>query len=744
MSINPSTVKYATDASLQTFGALFTLTYSKNFTKVGEKRAILALYLLSHMPELQGKGIPSDWQPIFMTLDQDTFEDIKKEYSSFWEKISDASKNSTPKASLKRGGIEEDNDSDGDKGEESDKLMTEANPEHESDNTPNQTTYSASDLQIDVMYEKEEPVYSPVIDASFYSCSKGSNEASTSEGKSSQITMELQKMRNGDEQHGKAVEGVGDPFFRDLLQSNSAIMEQQTELMKTLVMNNRAPPPVTIAKQRNENIANPRVWHRKYLFYNTLYVRRAGAEMTIKELFDEVMAHAESAQDFSWTSWNLCFQTIIGKETKELHKGLKPKGHVDVIREYQDKHGLEDADLNLIFILLAYLHQTAMRDTENGNSIYTNHEKTFSRTDIEPWEDWISRIERLLANTSYAELPYQHLIDICEEDIYLYTQQKKNMQKIEMQWFKKIELAEKALAELKRFRKIREKKLKTIFMKNGEVQAFINLNVEKARLNQHPQQIFTISQRYINKLFDHMVENINWGSGDQNKLAKWMAIHYERMTYRTPECSPATSEEALDNLVMCDEDYPRLTLRESARILDTIYYMEKPRYRNTEQYKNLSHELILTEDDKRAYSNEKKETNKGQRSTTEINNFNVSKGKGKKAFTKRESPIPQKYTDILFKYFPKYSEIPKTCKYEGCKVPKERAKHWSHNCYTLWKNEPERAADLMDEKLEEYKTHQNLERLQKSLATTVRTEEQLHDDDDATRQDESDEKSESL
>ena len=715
MFINPNTVKKATLEQLKSWGELFSINYY-HYGKVKERRVIFAIHYLNSTLASSGPLDP-EWQVIFKELATENapvFVEISSTtYRDLWERVMPSSEIKSPLSSLIRGGMDEDNDDDDEEQTEecregSDMLMTSDNSENAS--VVNAISSLTSAIEIESINEVREQTSSD--DESFFSCKTDS--------KSKELTpafkeaMEKWFMEWNQKPKVKTSKGMGDPDHMEFIKQQTEAFKSMTQVMQNLSNQNAGP---SVRKVYTESTALPLSWPKKYLFYEDLYVTREGAEMSLQELFEAVIAAAEEKSDFSWASWNNCFQSKIGMEPKEkekLHSNLRPVKHANVMKQYMQENGYAQTQMTLIHILMAYHARVKDKDEAQNVSLYAPL-PIFSRKLFEPWEDWLERVDSLLENTSYANLPYQHLLDICEDEMKLTNPN----------YFKDKADANNMYTYINFQKTRREQMVKRIWTQYGNIDEFINLNVQAAKEGQHPIA-YAISAKYLTKFFDYTKENPNFGFGNDNNYHKWSSKHRSRLLAKDADCSPSSKDEEIAALQMHDSIH--LTFLESARILDSIYYTDKSRYRNKSEYKELTRQLFITEYDQKVNKNTKNESS-AKKPRAEINNshFVRTKGPNRKQSTQYTRPVPQKYIDFLKTAFPYLRDMKNTCRYQGCKSQKKY--HFSHFCYTWWREDPETATTELEGIIEDYQRHQSLDRLQKALAETVHTEEKVMDDD---------------
>ena len=158
---------------------------------------------------------------------------------------------------------------------------------------------------------------------------------------------------------------------------------------------------------------------KSYRNFPSLYVVNPEKEMTIRELFDNIVAGIKSVNyDISAHRWESFFLAQENHKFKhEWNPNETPMRHKDMVEDYVKRNNLAGRgdEAHAIHILLAYYDQCYHKDQNYNVTPQSICEKTdFHRLDNEPWVQWYRRLERLLDNTSYAKLPIQELIDIYE------------------------------------------------------------------------------------------------------------------------------------------------------------------------------------------------------------------------------------------------------------------------------------------------------------------------------------------
>ena len=712
MSVNPTIVKNAKGDQLKSWGDLFSINFL-NYSKVKERRVILALHYLSNTPSPQ-EAFTDEWKSVFDDLHPTDLQAILQDFHSDWVKVMPASETLPPLSSLNRGGMDDADDERN--GEEtvrgSDTVTTKATSERELE--PPVMKSSSPILEMTNMTNHGGKDTDSSENESFYSLTKDSEHQEINSAnspnfqKAIETAMEKWWTEMNQKPNVKTSKGMGDPIA-EMAES----FKDMANFVKNVSLQNGNQ---SATKVYTESISLPTVWPKKYHFYEDLYVTRVGAEMNLKELFETVLALAEEKRDYSWASWNQCFQSKIAMEPKEkdkLHRHLRPVNYADLMEQYKQDNGYEPGQMTLIHILMAYLGKAKERDEDKGVSQFAPL-PVFSRPDFEPWEDWLGRVDSLLENTSYARLPYLHLLEVCEEEKKLSNPR----------YFKSKEDADQMYKYIKLQQLRRDKMMTKIWTEYGNINNFMNLNDKATKEGKHPIA-YSVSKKYLYKFFDHTKDrnNINFGHGDTQNYIKWLGIHKNRMLAKTEDVSTASTDEQIEELQMYDTKH--LTLFENARILDSIYYTEKTRFRNKEEYKKLIRQLQVTEYDQKANQSSKNDSS-AKKPRAEINSGNFRQ----KTY---ESPIPKSIREFIYTSFPNYRKIKKTCRYQHCKLPKEKAYHWSHLCHTYWKNEEDDAKSAMEKIMDDYQSHQSLDTLQKALAATVRTEEKVdHDDQESS------------
>ena len=131
MSVNPTIVKNAKGDQLKSWGDLFSINFL-NYSKVKERRVILALHYLSNTPSPQ-EAFTDEWKSVFDDLHPKDLQAILQDFHSDWVKVMPASETLPPLSSLNRGGMDDADDERN--GEEtvrgSDTVTTKATSERE-------------------------------------------------------------------------------------------------------------------------------------------------------------------------------------------------------------------------------------------------------------------------------------------------------------------------------------------------------------------------------------------------------------------------------------------------------------------------------------------------------------------------------------------------------------------------------------------------------------------------------------
>jgi len=467
------------------------------------------------------------------------------------------------------------------------------------------------------------------------------------------------------------------------------------------------------------NSSNPKIYadrshnfHKKFRIYPNLYVTKGNSEYTLKELFSHVLSTAGARKDYSYTYWNNIFQMQIYADGKENpNHGRMHLQYTEVLRMYKEKYQIKEEDLNVFHILFALYDQVAARDEANRLGLFS-HFKIFERHEDEPWEYWYNRLELLLENTQYADLDY--------EDILNHSEIKKQNA------FRR---------RIDQFQRNRKEMLGDLWQNQGQFENYVKKNLRSVESMKHPKSALFISTEYFTKFFQFSVREIEWDREDPDSQ-KAIRMHRERIMGKSGDCDSDTPRADIGDLDLG----PKLTLRQSAKVMDGVYYLRTDRFMLTDAWAKLPRMLSLTEQDKKKI--EKLEGNNGKKKNertrgAEINHANVKVSQSKGNTKERKSPV-EYMKSILpeeqFKFFseeaPRGQDLKKEpCKYKDCTSKKRN--HYTAVCFSFWKNNSAAAAKNMETIMELYKKDHDKKKLKKNLEKAPEVDYDDSEDDEA-------------
>ena len=423
------------------------------------------------------------------------------------------------------------------------------------------------------------------------------------------------------------------------------------------------------------------------------YVIHSHNFMTIHELFKSTINFAMKYDNISEKEWETLFMSLITEPTTKNIKNsnnwkLNCLNHESVKKLYQEA-GLKASreEWNLIHLLLAYHLQAENRDEKHKLFNYQSTPE-FARHEKESWQDWMERIETLLINTQFADLPFDKMVELCEKNKKLFADYERIIERIED------------------MKTTRQQMLKGLIRENGKFQDYIVL----VQLPKNMDHTF-VNVKYLRKFFDYMT-SWNDDSGEQEMSEEeqyhWQKIHYERLRGQNPEFLP---KRALKSRI---DMGPRFTLQQTATVLDQIYYDRVNASIQHEECLHLPKQLIITADDKARTSGNtlgKENRKKREINYVHMNNDNESKS----THRKRDSPIPQELFEQIKEICPHiYKDV--SCKYKGCRVKdKAKTRHPTYLCYGLWNHDRDYAMEGIQTAIEEFNDDNNITQFKDNL-----------------------------
>jgi hypothetical protein len=451
------------------------------------------------------------------------------------------------------------------------------------------------------------------------------------------------------------------------------------------------------------------VWFKDnhYLHNPHGYVIHGNNYMTLQELFYGTINFAVKYENISEKEWETIFMSLI---TEPTTKNIKPHNnwklnclkHESVKKLYQEA-GLKSSteEWNLIHLLLAYHLQAENRDETH---YLFNHQSNpeFARHEKESWQEWMERIDTLLINTQYADLPFDKMVELCKKNKDSFENYERMIERIEDR------------------KTARQQKLKGLFTESGKFQNYIELVASPKNMDHT-----FINLKYLRIFFDHMI-SYNYDSEEQEmsetEQVEWQMIHYERLRGKIHGFLP---KQALKQRI---EMGPRFTLQQTATVLDRIYYDRINASIKPEECLNLPKQLIITADDKKRTNSEKENRRK-----REINYVNMNNDNNNKSTTqKRESPIPQELMKQIKEICPNiFAEV--SCKYRGCRVKdKARNRHPTYLCYGLWNHDRDYAMEGIQTAIEEFNDDNNITQFKDNLCRSEASRNPTNDNQDST------------
>ena len=118
------------------------------------------------------------------------------------------------------------------------------------------------------------------------------------------------------------------------------------------------------------------------------------------------------------------------------------------------------------------------------------------------------------------------------------------------------------------------------------------MNLQAADNFNHPKSASFISREYFTRFFKFSSDEIEWDS--EKDVTQAIFLHQERITGKSRDCNADTISV---NIAQLDLG-PKLTLRQSAKVMDGIYFLKVNKFLQTDTWSKLPRKLSITAADK--------------------------------------------------------------------------------------------------------------------------------------------------